>query len=259
MAVRKVKYVISMQDKMSRKMKGISGHTNKLNSQLTRVAGSLGLAFGAGIVARNIFKNITEFEKSMAEVKALTRTMGDQFDILNMKAIEMGSTTIFTGKQAADAMGMLARAGFSTNQIMDSVKDTLNLAAAGNLDLATTADIATDVLTAYGMKASELNQITDLMAKTATTSNTTLQLMGDSLRYVAPIAKGFGIEIEEVAMMIGKLGSAGIKGSMAGAQLRMAFSKMRTNSLKKKFAGLGISLEKSKDGVFSMVNLFSEM
>ena len=259
MATKSVKYVISMQDRMSRKMGKLSKMTTGLNSSMTRLAGTLGLTFGAGMLARNIFKTIAGFSKKMAEVRAITKATNEEFELLNQKAIEMGTKTIFTGAEAAEGMTMLARAGFNTNQIMASIGDTLNLAAAGNLDLATASDIASDVLTAFGMKASQLNIITDQMAKTATTANTTVQMMGDSLRYVAPAASAAGAKLEEVNAMIGILGSAGVKASMAGTQLRMVYAQLMSGKTQKKLDKYEISVRDTNKNIKDMATLIEEM
>nr|WP_244965775.1 phage tail tape measure protein [Paenibacillus alvei] len=160
------------------------------------------------------------FEQSLARVKAITGATGEEFEKLRNQAIQLGATTVFTSSDAADAMTYLGMAGFKTTQIMESLPSVLALAAAGQMDLARTADIASNILTGFQLEASEAARVSDVLAKTMTNSNTNIEQLGYAFKYVAPIAASVGVSIEDAAAAIGKLSDAGIQGEMAGTQLR---------------------------------------
>lgn len=166
------------------------------------------------------------FEKSMNKVKAVSGATGSQFSSMSDTAKELGRTTQFSASQAADGMSFLAMAGFKANEITGAMPGVLNLAAAGQMDLAQSADIASNILTGYGKTAGELDAAVDTLTKTFTSANVDLTMLGESFKYVAPIAKGAGLEFEEVSAAIGLLGNAGIQGSMAGTSLRMVIQKL---------------------------------
>lgn len=185
----------------------------------------LGLAYAAlsaamAVVITKAIQTAATFEQSMAKVKAISGATGEEFARLRQQAIELGATTVFTSGQAADAQAFLAQAGFKTNEIMAAMPGVLNLAAAGQMDLARTADIASNILTGFQLEAEQTGQVVDVMAKTMTNSNTNIEQLGYAAKYVAPIAANLGVTIEETSAAIAKLSDAGIQGEMAGTQLR---------------------------------------
>jgi TP901 family phage tail tape measure protein len=165
-----------------------------------------------------------EFEKSMNKVRAVTGATGRDFDAMQEQAKELGRTTQFSASQAADGMSFLAMAGFEANEIVSSMPAVLNLAAAGQVELAQAADIASNIMSGYGMTTEQLGHAVDVMAKTFTSANTDISQLGDAMKYVGPVAASAGVQFEEVAAAIGLLGNAGIQGSMAGTTLRGAIS-----------------------------------
>ncbi|MDQ0168779.1 phage tail tape measure protein [Paenibacillus tundrae] len=185
----------------------------------------LGLAYAAlsaamAVVITKSVQTAAEFEQSMAKVKAISGATGEEFEKLRQQSIELGATTVFTSSQAAEAQGFLAMAGFKTNEIMAAMPGVLNLAAAGQMELARTADIASNILTGFQMSADQTGQVVDVMAKTMTSSNTNIEQLGYGMKYVAPIAANLGVSIEEASAAVAKLSDAGIQGEMAGTQLR---------------------------------------
>ncbi|MFL1674813.1 phage tail tape measure protein, partial [Paenibacillus dendritiformis] len=217
------------------KLGASSAEIDKITSELEKNARSanvvgkevrqLGLAYTAlavamAVVIKKAVETSATFEQSMARVKAITSATGEEFDKLRNQAAQLGATTVFTSSQAADAMGYLGMAGFKTKQIMESLPSVLALAAAGQMDLARTADIASNILTGFQLEASEAARVSDVLAKTMTSSNTNIEQLGYAFKYVAPIAASVGVSIEEAAAAIGKLSDAGIQGEMAGTQLR---------------------------------------
>ena len=181
---------------------------------------------GIGLSASDVINTFNEFETGMSAVRSLTSATDEEFSLLRATAKDLGATTSFSASEASQGMQYLAMAGWNTNQIIAAMPGLLDLAAAGATDLGVAADIVSDVMTAMGMAAGEAGRAADVFAKTATSSNTTIEGLGDTLKYAAPIAHSFGMELEEVAALAGMMGNAGIKGSQAGTAMRSALLRM---------------------------------
>ena len=179
------------------------------------------VALGAAVVAP--LKVAIGFEQAMAKLGAITRSSSESLTALEGTAKRLGETTLFSANEAASAMTFLGMAGFNTNQIIAATPGMLSLAQAAGSDLAQTADIASNILSGFSLEADAMNRVGDVLAATFTRTNTTLQMLGDTLKYAAPIASSAGASIEEVAAMAGLLGNVGIQGSLAGTALRVAF------------------------------------
>lgn len=178
---------------------------------------------GLGAVA---FHTASSFDDSMRKVKAISGATGEEFKQLTDLARELGRTTRFSASEAAEGMQYLAMAGFSTTEVMESIDDMLNLAAAGAIDLGTAADIASNVLTGFNLEASEAGRVADVLAKASASSNTDIIRLGEAMSYVAPLASAMGISMEETAAIIGKMSDAGVQGSRAGTALRGALTRL---------------------------------
>ena len=160
------------------------------------------------------------FEQQMANVGAVAGASEAQLAEMAATARRLGSTTQFSATQAAEAMEFLAMAGFGVEKSQKALPDVLNLSAAGAIDLGRAADISSNILSGFNLQAADLARTNDILVNTFTTSNTNLSMLGDTMKYVAPIAATLGIEVAEVAAMAGKLGDAGIQGEMAGTAMR---------------------------------------
>ena len=195
------------------------------------------LAFGASTL-----KTAATYEQSMNKVQVLSRATASAMLAMEKQARALGSTTKFSASEAGDAMGFLAMAGFQADKIMGAMPGTLNLAAASGMELAQTADIASNVLTGFGLAATEMTRVSDVMAATMSRSNTNVEQLGHAMKFVAPIAASMGIPIEEMSAAIGTLGNAGIQGAMAGTNLRQMLASLAkpTNEASKALARLGI-------------------
>lgn len=206
-------------------------------------------------------KTAGDFEAQMNRVRAVSGATGAEFDSLRALAQELGATTQYSASQAADAMGFLAMAGFDTNEILAALPATLNLAAAGQLELAEAADIASNILTAYGFQASELAAVNDVLAKTFTSTNVDMRMLGYSFKYVGPVAKSAGLQFEEVAAAVGLLGNAGIQGEQAGTVLRGAISRLLnpTGAVKDTLDELGVSVQDSAGRMLSLTDILSQL
>lgn len=185
-----------------------------------------GRALGRGLLAP-ILKG-ARFEKSMSKVAALTgaKRGSNDFNMLQGNAEGLGATTAFSASQVAEGQGFLAMAGFKPQQIVKSMSGVVNMALASGLDMGQTADIGSDIMTAFGLKAENMGHIGDVLTKTFTSSNTSLSMVGDTMKYIAPVAKNLGIDMETAAAMTGLLGNAGIKGTQAGTGLRAMMLKL---------------------------------
>ena len=189
-------------------------------------------------------KTATDFEAGMSEVKAISGATGSEFDALRDKAIEMGAKTKFSASDSADAFKYMAMAGWDASAMMDGIAGVLDLAAASGEDLATTSDIVTDALTAFGLQASDSAHFADVLAQASSKSNTNVGLMGETFKYVAPVAGALGYSIEDTAVAIGLMANSGIKGSQAGTALRSTITRLAkpVGEAEKAVNDLGISI-----------------
>jgi len=203
-----------------------------------------------------------QFEQSMAAVRAVTANITtEEFEALTAQARELGATTAFSASQAAEGMGFLARAGFSANQQMAAMPSMLALARAGAVDLGTTADIASNILSGFGLDAAEMTRVADVMVATFTTANTDIPMLGDTMRYIAPVARAAGMSLEESAAMAGLLGNAGIQASQAGTTLRAMLQRLAapTTEAAAVLQSLGISVADQNGDMRSMVTILGEV
>ena len=188
-----------------------------------------------------------DFEAVMSKVKAITVSDDKAMQQLTATARELGQKTMFSATQAGEAMTYLGMAGWNSQQIMAGMPGLLNLAAASNTDLARTADIVSDDLTAFGLSAEHAGHMADVFAKTTTKTNTTVEMMGETMKYAAPVAHAFGASLEETAALTGLMANSGIKASAAGTALRSGFLRLAGTSSKstKAIEEMGLSLSEA--------------
>ena len=188
-----------------------------------------------------------DFEAVMSKVKAITVSDDQAMQQLTATARELGEKTMFSATQAGEAMTYLGMAGWNSQQIMAGMPGLLNLAAASNTDLARTADIVSDDLTAFGLSAEHAGHMADVFAKTSTSTNTTVEMLGETMKYAAPVAHAFGASLEETAALTGLMANSGIKASAAGTALRSGFLRLAGTSSKstKAIEEMGLSLSEA--------------
>lgn len=234
-----------------------------LGSSLKSVGGAITktvslplLALGAGAL-----KVAGDFEAGMSEVSAITGATGKDMQALEKQAKTLGATTKFSARDAAEGIKYFGMAGYDTNQIMSALPSTLNLAAAGNVDLGIACDIVSDAMTGLGMSANETTKFTDIMAATITNSNTSVELMGETLKYVGPVAGTLGIGMGDLSVAIGLMGNAGIKGSQAGTALRAGLTNLvkPTKEMKTAMEKYGVELVKNADGSVNMMGTMENL
>lgn len=192
-----------------------------------------GIAVGIGAASTAItagfgaaIKVGSDFEAQMSTVSAISGASAEDMAMLGDKAKEMGIKTAFSATEAGQAMEYMAMAGWKTEDMLNGIEGIMNLAAASGEDLAATSDIVTDAMTAFGLAADQSGRFADVLAAASSNANTNVGLMGETFKYVAPVAGAMGFSIEDTAVAIGLMANAGIKGSQAGTALRATLSRL---------------------------------
>ena len=210
-------------DRASRRMQQSLAGVRMMAAQ---VAGTLATM----VSDAQIVRTIANFEQSMARVQAVSGASAEEMEMLTRAAREMGATTMFSASEAAEGLGFLAMAGFSAQQAATALPATLDLAAAGALDLGQAADIASNVLSGFRLDAAEATRVVDVMAAGASSANTSVEQLGQALSFAAPVAAGYGIDLETATAAIGALSNAGIQATRAGTGLNRVLSELGSPS-----------------------------
>ena len=205
---------LSKIDVAGQKMEAVGNSIAGAGKKMMGVTTVIG---GVGVAA---VKTAADFDSAMSQVAAVSGATGKDFDALRNKAREMGAKTKFSATEAAEAMNYMAMAGWKTEDMLDGIEGVMNLAAASGEDLATTSDIVTDALTAFGLSAKDSGHFADILAAASSNANTNVSMMGETFKYCAPIAGALGFSAEDTAEAIGLMANAGIKSSQAGTALR---------------------------------------
>ncbi len=191
-----------------------------------------------------------DFEKAMNQVAAVSQATGQEMEQLTALAREMGATTKFSANEAAGALNFLAMAGFSVEESMQALPHTLSLASAGNMDLAESADIVSNVMQGFGWEAGRTEQAVDVLTKAFTSANTNLQELGHGMSFAAPMSKAYGISLEETTAALGMLSDAGIKGGRSGTTFARILAQ-----LSKTADGLGLDIRDANGDLLSMADI----
>lgn len=228
-------------------VKGLGGFA----AASTAVAG-----FGAAAV-----KSGMQFDATMSEVSAISGATGEEFDALRDKALEMGAKTKFSASEAAAAMTYMGMAGWKSGDMIEGIGGIMNLAAASGEDLATTSDIVTDALTAFGKTAGDSGRLANIMAAASSNANTNVSMLGESFKYVAPVAGALSYSMEDTSLALGLMANAGIKGSQAGTALRSALTNMvkPTDQMAAVMDTYGISLTNADGSMMSLQEVMVQL
>lgn len=223
------------------------------------VAAGVTISAGAGIA--DTIQTYADFEAAMSEVKAISGATSEEFAQLTEKANQMGAVTKFTASESAEAFKYMAQAGWDAKEMMDGIEGLMSLAAASGEDLGTTSDIVTDALTAFGMSAKESGRFADVMAMAANATNTDVAKMGDTFKYVAPVAGALGYSIEDTAVAIGLMANNGIKASQAGTSLRSLLTNLThpVGQAEDAINDLGISITNADGSVKPLSQTLQEL
>ena len=218
----------------------VRGIINLLKNPLFQVGAVLGVSIGL----KDTIDTFVNFEAAMSQVKAISGATGEDFDKLTEKAKYMGATTKFTATEAAEGFNYMAMAGWKTQDMLDGIEGIMSLAAASGESLGTTSDIVTDALTAFGLKASDSGHFADVLAQASANANTNVSMLGESFKYIAPVAGALGYSVEDVSLALGLMANSSVKGTMAGTALKTALANMAapTDKMAEAMEQYGISL-----------------
>lgn len=240
----------SLKQVNAARMSRIVGGVNKLKTTLKTAAlaalnlKSLLIGFSTLIIGRFIIKTLIEFGDEMAKVRAISGATTEQFAALEEEARRLGATTRFSATEAAEGLTFLSRAGFTAQESIQAIGPALNLAQAGALDLGRAADILSNIMSAFSIDAGRAVGVTDVLSSVVNSANTNMEQLGDAMKFVGPIARAVGFDINEVAAAIGALGDSGLQGTLAGTGLRISIQKLLnpTKSARRALQAMNISL-----------------
>ena len=207
-------------DALESKLNGVTDVTNKVGTGMVAAGGAIAGGLGFAVAAS------ANFEQGMSKVKAISGATDEQMKTLEATAKDLGATTAFSATEAAEGMSFLSMAGFEVEEVVSAMPAVLNLAAAAQMDLGQASDITSNIISGFGMEASEAAELADVLAHASSNANVDVGMLGESMKYVAPVAAAAGYSVEEMAAAVGFLGDAGIQGSQAGTTLRSIISRL---------------------------------
>ena len=216
---------------------------------------------GIGTIGTAAARVGMDFEAALSKVSSISGATGNDLQSLTNKAKEMGATTKFSATESAEAFQYMAMAGWDTKSMLDGIDGIMNLSAADGLDLATTSDIVTDALTAFGLSAKDSTHFADVLATASSSANTNVSMLGESFKYVAPLAGSMNYSIEDVSLALGLMANASVKGSMAGTSLKTALSNLAspTKSMASEMSKLGISMTDSNGNALGLRDIIIQL
>lgn len=234
----------------------IGDRAQETGGKLTR-----GLTLPIAAVGTAALVTAGQFEAGMREVQALTSGTASEMEMLQGQAMKMGAETQFSATQAADAMSQLVKGGFDVRQTYEALPGVMQLAAAASLDIASAADIATNVLSGFGLEVENLAEVNDFLSQTANSSDTDVRELGEAFKYVGPVARGAGLSLEETTATMGLLAENGIRGSMAGTALRGSITALLNPSkqVADVLESLGINVVDSSGQLTSMQDVVKQL
>lgn len=273
---------VELDDKLSGQLKGVKDKVSEFGEETGKADGKtstfgdtlkavLASNFISGAVSKitgavkqfgsDMLQAGMNFEAQMDKVGAISGASAADMEALTDKAKEMGSTTKFTATESGQALEYMAMAGWKTEDMLNGIEGVMNLAAASGEDLATTSDIVTDAMTAFGMSADESGRFADILAAASSNANTNVAMMGESFKYCAPVAGTLGYAAEDVAVAIGLMGNAGIKASNAGTALRTLLTNMTdpTAKMSQAMDMLGVSLDDGHGNMKSFKEVMDDL
>ena len=215
----------------------------------------------AGAIGTFAVKAGADFEEGMSNVEAISGATADEMQMLTDKADKLGARTKFTAKEASDAFNYMAMAGWKASDMMEGIDGVINLAAASGEELGLVSDIVTDSLTAFKMEAKDAGHYADVLAMASSNANTNVAMMGETFQYCAPIAGAMGYKADDLAVAIGLMANAGIKGSMAGTSLRSVITNLAapTDAAEAAMDKLGIKITDDEGNMKSFDEVVNQL
>nr|WP_241425468.1 phage tail tape measure protein [Clostridium saccharoperbutylacetonicum] len=227
--IKEAKVDVKAIDKASGTIDKIQGKISgwiKAGAKKVIALGTAGVIAAGGIGIGTSIKTYSEYEKGLSNVKAVTNATDSQMKQLDASAKKFGSTTAWSARHVTEAEELLGQAGFSVDETISALPGLLNLASAGDLDLAAATDIASGTLKAFSLKASDASHVADVLALSASATNSDVTDLGEAMKYCAPVSQSLGISLEDTAAAVGLLSNANIKGSQSGTVLRQTMARL---------------------------------
>lgn len=250
-------------DKSSQKFKNMATSLSNISSKAGKLGNSLMLKVTTpiSIAGGKMLKTAADFESGMSEVAAISGAAGQDLESLGQKARKLGKETGLGAGKSAEALKYMAMAGWDTSQMLGGLEGVMNLAAASGEDLGLVSDIVTDAMTAFGLSAEESTHFADVLATASSAANTNVAMMGDTFKYVAPVAGALGFSMEDTAVATGLMANSGVKAGQAGTALRGMFSKLvkPTSEAQGIMNQLGISLTDSQGKMKPFKTIMEDM
>lgn len=235
----------------------IRGIINLLKNPVFQV----GAVLGVSISLKDTVDTYADFESTMSRVKALANANNQEMEALTAKAKEMGAQTKFSGTESAEAFTYMAQAGWQVQDMIDGIGGIMSLAAADGLDLASTTDIVSNALTAFGMTAKDTAEFADVLAVASSATNTNVSDLGEAFKYIAPVAGAMGYSIQDASVALGLMSNNAVKGSMAGTALKTALANMAapTDNMAAAMKKYGISLTDSEGNMKTLKGVMDNL
>lgn len=245
------------------KFDGFSDKLSKAGETISNVGGTLtkGITLPLAGLGTAVIKTGMDYEAGMSKVQAISGATGDEMTALGEKAMEMAAKTKFSTADSAEAYQYMAMAGWKAGDMVDGLAGIMNLAAASGENLGTTSDIVTDALTAFGLKAGDSGRFADVLAAASNNANTNVSMLGESFKYVAPVAGAMGYSVEDVSVALGLMANSGIKASQAGTSLRTAITNMAspTKNMAAVMEEYGITLTDADGNMLSLSDVMGQL
>jgi TP901 family phage tail tape measure protein len=282
-------YLIKVDTNGNSVLPSLAGNANKADTSLRKIKGSsdrsfasltrgaersnqvlnktkgllvgLGLTLSTGALATGFVNVGAGFEKSMSHVQAVSQSTQSEMVMLKQSARDAGATTAYSARQSADAMGYLAQAGYKADQMTAALPATLNLAASGSLDLARSADIATNILSQYRMRASQTDRVVDQLAFTQARFNTNIEEASDAMNYFGPTAAAMKISLAESNATIGLMANNGLKGSLGTRALATSIVRLSkpTRQMRRVMNQLNLEFFDSQGNFLGMAGMVEQL
>ena len=262
MADYSIKAIIKAVDQFTAPVRGMIGTAQQFGKTATRMGRSLSFGLTAPIVAFGVMAGAAslKFDQAMNNVAAVTRAPADQLRSMRDLAKQLGSSTQFSASQAASGMEFLGRAGWKTNQILAGTPALLSLAAATSSDLGFAADVASNIMGAFNIQATEAGRVADILSATTASANVDITMLAEGFKSAGPVAKLFGMSLEQTSAALGLLGNIGIQGAEGGTALRNSMLRLAApaSDASKMLAALGVKTTDAKGNMRAYADIVTD-
>lgn len=242
-------------EEAGKKISAVGDKVTSVGNALAPLSGAAVAGFTAAV------KTTADFEAQMSRVEALSGSTAEQMEALEEKAREMGATTKFSATEAGEAFEYMALAGWKADDMAAGISGIMSLAAASGEDLATVSDIVTDALTAFGNSAEDAGHFADVLAAASSNSNTTVSMMGEAFKYVAPLAGSLGYSVDDIAVALGLMANSGVKASTAGTSLRSILSNLvdPSKEVTALMEQMGVALDDGNGNMLPFMDILNQL